>query len=159
MVLFLPVPPRAESSSLLIKQIADAVGRLVNSELKRADLTFAQICLIMELGDAGGQLTLKELERRFKVAQPTIVGIVQRLEAKGLVAKSAGPEDCRVKVATLTPLGARCQVSHTQTVQAFEEHLVAPLNGAERLELVRLLRLVRDGICDEDDKEESPNDE
>ena len=70
---------------LLIKQIHDAIGKHVNNELREKELTLSQVRVLMELGDnSGGAMPLKELERRLHVAQPTVVGIVHRLEEKGV---------------------------------------------------------------------------
>lgn len=132
---------------VLIKQIDDAVGRRANRALGRDGLTLSQARMVMELGDAPAGVPLKELERRFRVAQPTIVGIVQRLEVKGLVEKVAEPHDNRVKIVRLTKAGQAYREATIDAITDMEATLLAPLDADERPEFRRMLRLVRDGIC------------
>ena len=71
---------------LLIKRIDDAIGKTVNKELKEKDATFSQMHMLWALKNTkGGTLTLKELEKFLRLAQPTTLGIAKRLEEKGFV--------------------------------------------------------------------------
>ncbi len=66
---------------LLFKQIHDELEKCLNNSLRSRDLTLAQVGILMELRyTPEKQMSLKELERRFHVAQSTAAGIVSRLE-------------------------------------------------------------------------------
>ncbi len=70
----------------LIKQIHDGLEKQANNSLRSQDLTMSQVGVLIELRfSLEKQMTLKELERRLHVAQPTAAGIVARLEQKGFV--------------------------------------------------------------------------
>ncbi len=138
---------KRESCGLLIKQIHDAVGKHVNNMLREKDLTLAQVRVLMELGNSGGAaVPLKTLERRFHVAQPTVVGVVRRLEAKGLVEGFPDPEDSRVKLVRLTPEGDKFREDNMRAIEETEKRLLSNLTEAEQRELLRMLRTVYDNI-------------
>lgn len=50
--------------------------------------------------------SFKELEKSFGVSQPTMVGILSRLEQKGMVEVLADSKDKRIRRAHLTGVGA-----------------------------------------------------
>ncbi len=74
--------------------------------MRAQDLTFAQLDALLELNAAPEkQYSLKELEQRLHLAQSTTVGIIARLEQKGLVERFGDPADRRVKLVRITPAG------------------------------------------------------
>ena len=74
------------SCGMLIKQINDSMRKQVNNHLRSCDLTMAQVGVLLELRkNTDQQMTLKELERSFRVAQSTAAGLVSRLEQKNFV--------------------------------------------------------------------------
>ena len=132
---------------LLIKQIHDAVGKHVNNELRERDLTLTQVRVLMELGeDGGGAMPLKELERRFHVAQPTVVGIVRRLEEKRLIQGFTAPEDNRVKLVKLTLEGKTFRETNICAIEEMEKRLLSRLTEAEQRDFLRMLRTVYDSV-------------
>ena len=136
-----------DTCGILIKKIHDAVCRHVNNALREKGLTLAQVRVLMELGaDGGTAKPLKELERRFHVAQPTVAGVVHRLEAKGLVRSCSNPEDNRVKLVRLTPEGEVFRNSNMREIEEMEKRLVKHLTEREQQELLRLLHSVYDNI-------------
>lgn len=136
-----------DTCGMLIKQIHDAVGKQANNELREKDLTLSQVRILMELGDDGeGAKSLKELERRFHVSQPTIVGIVRRLEEKGLVQGFTAPEDNRVKLVNLTPDGEKFRETNIRAIEEMEKRLLSRLTETEQLDFLLMLRTVYDSI-------------
>jgi len=136
-----------DTCGLLIKKIHDAVGRHVNNALRERGLTLAQVRVLMELRkDEGTAKPLKELERRFHVAQPTVAGVVHRLEAKGLVRSCSDPEDSRVKLVHLTPEGEKFLNANMREIEEMEKRLVKHLTETEQQELLRMLHTVYDNV-------------
>ncbi len=96
-----------ERCEFLIKQVHDAVGRVLNNSLRESGLTHVQLGVLIALNKSDGKrLRLKEIEKIFKVSQPTVVGVVDRLEEKGFVRTLRDPEDRRVRLAELTEKGS-----------------------------------------------------
>ena len=78
--------PNTIPSGQLIKLLHDRLERHANNTLRGKDLTMMQVAVLMELQEAEQkQRSMKELERKFCVAQSTVAGIISRLEQKGFV--------------------------------------------------------------------------
>ncbi len=136
-----------DSCGLLIKQIHDAVGRYANNALREKGLTLAQVRVLMELGAGdGAPKPLKELERRFRVAQPTVLGVVRRLEAKGLVQGFTDPQDSRVKLVKLTAEGDKLRRTNIREIEQMEERLLGHMTEVEQKDFLRLLHRAYDNI-------------
>ena len=96
-------------SGQLIKLLHDRLEKQANNTLRRKDLTMMQISVLMELQNAERkQHSMKELERKFCVAQSTVAGIISRLEQKGFVEAFGDASDKRVKVVHITSAGEAC---------------------------------------------------
>jgi DNA-binding MarR family transcriptional regulator len=68
-----------------------------------------------------------------------VTGLVDRLESRGLVQRSPSEEDRRVKVLSLTPLGARLRAALLERMTE-EPPTLTRLSPAEQRALVRILR-------------------
>lgn len=134
----------AESCSLQIKQINDAIEKYANSKLRENDLSLTQSAVLIELNETeDGIRSLKWLERRFNVAQPTMLGIVNRLEQKGLVTTFQSPDDKRMKIVRLTETGReKCACGYTY-MNKTEYYLLKALTEEERQEFKRLLEKIK----------------
>lgn len=131
----------------LIKQIHDAIDKHVNNELHQKNLTLAQARVLIELDeDYGCAKPLKELERCFHVAQPTVVGLVRRLEEKGFVEGFIDPKDNRVKLVKLTLEGEKFLETTKLEIEEIEKQLLTNLTQAEQQNLLRALSTVYDNI-------------
>ncbi len=70
------------------------------------DLTVPQADVIFSLGNTDG-LTCKEIGERTLITKGTLTGILDRLEAKGLIRRLPSASDRRSTVIELTPSGKR----------------------------------------------------
>lgn len=123
-----------------LKLIYDCIQKHANSDLTEVDLTFSQHRTIMYLAHKEGHMAeLKELEREFRVSQPTVAGIAQRLEIKGYVEAMAHPTDRRVKLIRLTPLGLGLEEKSRRKMVRRNREMVEGLSPQELEELERLL--------------------
>lgn len=126
-----------------IKKINDMLEKGYNHRLQEQDLTFSQHHVLVYLKHQEDQTArLKELEKHFNVAQPTMAGIVVRLESKGLVRSSVLPDDRRVKVVTLTESGSELLHESFLSMKKGEQMLVSKLSNEEAEELGRLLDIL-----------------
>ena len=122
-----------------------AFERISDAHIRRSGLTSPQFDIVATLGNTPG-LPFKELGSRTLIAKGTLTGVVDRLEARGLVERVASPEDGRSTIVRLTPAGDR--LFH----QVFEPHLVflAPafesLPECGRQELEKRLRQLREAL-------------
>lgn len=129
-----------EMYGVFIKQIHDELERQINNQLRSEDLTMAQVGTLVILNRTSeSRMPLKELERKLHVAQSTALGIVSRLERKGLVECFGDPADRRVKMVQITDNGIHCCHMAVRHVKMAEEHLLAGLTDEERAVFYTLL--------------------
>ncbi len=125
---------------LIIKQINDALHKLANNELKANDTTFSQIRMLRTLENSeGGTLTLKELEKSLRIAQPTTLGIAKRLEQKGLVEGRFDSADKRIKYIRLLKKGEKICLKTKAHMDETEGKLLKGLTQGEKTLLHELL--------------------
>lgn len=70
----------------------------------------------------------------------TIGGVVDRLEAKGLVWRTVSAEDRRARLLQATPAGVAQLAAVRPTVEALQAQILAPLTDAERATFAALAR-------------------
>ena len=70
----------------------------------------------------------------------TIAGVIDRLEARGLLLRSASADDRRVRLGTLTDDGQATLAALLPDMQRAQERMLAPLPKPERAEFMRMLR-------------------
>lgn len=70
----------------------------------------------------------------------TMGGVVDRLEAKGLLRREVSAQDRRARLLHLTPEGARLLAASRPLVEALQADILAPLTPAERQSFVALAR-------------------
>lgn len=100
---------RDKDHGLLIKQIHNKLEKSANNMLREKGLTMMQMEVLGALNQTPEkQLSMKELERYFQVAQSTVAGLISRLEQKGLVEAVGDRKDRRVKLAHITAAGEAC---------------------------------------------------
>ena len=99
------------------------------------DLSFAQAMALRELDQP---LPMRDLADRLCCDASNVTGIVDRLEARGVVERQVVPGDRRVKRLVLTEEGRRLWQAHHDRVLA-DVPLVAGLSAEERIALYELL--------------------
>ena len=125
---------------LLIKQLHDLMEKTANEQLREKDITFSQLRILSYINECDGNMaTLKDIEKHFLIAQPTVVGLIKRLHSKGFVSVCTEDTDRRVKNAFLTEKGAAYCVEVGQRQEEMRQRLTRNLSLEETAELYRLL--------------------
>ncbi len=132
---------------LRVKQLHDALEKQANNSLREDDITMMQIAVLLAISRADEQcMTMKELEKHFSVAQPTMAGIVKRLIDKALLEQLANPEDKRVKIVRITAKGTKACSRAATSMDTAEERLLKGFTADEAESLDRLLTKALDNI-------------
>ncbi len=84
----------------------------------------------------------RSLARSIGFDTSTIAGVVDRLEARGLLQRSASPDDRRVRLLTLTPEGQALLDEVTPGMQRAQLRMLAPLPKEQRADFMRMLRVL-----------------
>ena len=136
-----------DSCCIRIRQINNALEKYANNLIRGTDMTVQQSFVLIETDTAEGkERSLKWLEHRFHVSQPTMVGIVKRLEKKGLVETYPCPGDRRMKMVRATRAGSeksRCGYAYMNQT---EEILLRSLTSGEQNEFRRLLKKIQESL-------------
>ena len=132
----------------VIRELArcyQAFQRASDAHIRRSGLTPPQFDIVVTLGNTPG-LSFKELGSRTLITKGTLTGVVDRLEARGLVERMNCPEDGRSTLVRLTQEGDRV------FRQVFEPHLafLAPafesMPECGRKELEKRLKQLREAL-------------
>jgi DNA-binding MarR family transcriptional regulator len=135
--------PRTETLGALA--VADkTVSGLLERAFEQVGLSHAQVKalgIIRHLGDTGAQMRV--IAMACNVTPRTTTGVIDGLEAAGLVERVPDPHDRRAVIARLTPEGERRLEAAIALQMQVSERLLAGLDDEEREQLRHLcLRLV-----------------
>lgn len=126
--------------SILIKKSSLTFDKLSNQLLTPYDLTSSQFKILMVLYHApGDSVRQADIESKFSMTNPTVTGLVQKLEGKDLVKRVPHPKDKRSKVLVLTERAMDMKDELLALADSLEQQMTAKLTGAERERLASLL--------------------
>lgn len=142
-------PPIACSGStlgLLFRQVRDAMWAQMERELAAAghELTFSQYITLKKLADGTAGVT--DLARAAELNPGAMTRLLDRLEARGLVARVADPSDRRALNIHLTDAGVTIWQDINKCGQRVREQALSGMSDLERETLTRLLEQVRDNL-------------
>lgn len=133
----------------LIKCIDKTIVNEINKELEKYDITAVQqeILAYLYFSKNQGPVYQKDIEHYLRLSNPTVAGIVKRLESKKMINRFPAKEDGRFKCLVLTEKGEEV-VLETLSIgpNKIEGYLTKGLNQEERKELVTLLNKVLKSI-------------
>jgi len=113
---------------------------MVEVALQPHGLSLPQFHLLGALKSGGGVLSTGEIARIMLRASQTITGLVDRLEAQGLVERQVDRHDRRKANVRITPLGERRLAEAQPTANHLAESIVSPLTGEELRDLEAKMR-------------------
>ncbi len=109
-------------------------------------LTPSQYNVLRILRGEGAPLPILEIADRTVTVVPGITGLIDRLEAAGLVKRARCDEDRRVVYVALTSKASKLLAKLDQPVVDLHKRLMGHLSRTEVNELTRLLDKVRSGL-------------
>ena len=87
-------------------QCYQAFERYSATHIQTLELTPPQFDVVATLGNTKG-MTFRELGERTLITKGTLTGVIDRLEAKGVVVRESCPDDGRSTLVSLTRLGEK----------------------------------------------------
>lgn len=103
------------------------------------DLTAVQFAALDGVADQPG-IDQASLAAAIGYDRATIGGVVDRLEAKGLVSRVVSPQDRRARLLHLSAAGQQLLARCRPLVQDLQAEILGPLSAAERAAFVALAR-------------------
>ena len=121
-----------------LQQIAVAIFL---QETEATGVTPVQFAVLQTVANTPGT-DQRTLARAIGFDTSTIAGVVDRLEARGLLQRSASPDDRRVRLLSLTRAGQALLDDVTPGMQRAQARMLAPLPKDQRAEFMRMLRVL-----------------
>jgi len=106
-----------------------------------AELTPGQFG-VMALIDANPGLSQTRLGEILGIDRSTVVGVIDKLEGRGLVERAAHPQDRRAHALQLSPPGAKRFRELARRVRSHEARIAKRLSAPERQLLIALLQRI-----------------
>jgi DNA-binding MarR family transcriptional regulator len=119
-----------------LQQIAVAIFL---QETEAHGLTPVQYAAISKVGLTPG-VDQRTLARSIGLDTSTMAGVIDRLEARGLLQRQASAEDRRVRLLSLTDEGRNLLQAVEPDMLKAQERILEPLRPTERDEFMRMLR-------------------
>ena len=111
----------------------------VETRLADVGLSLAKLAALHRLSEAGESLPLGQLADRLSCVKSNVTQLVDRLEADGLVNRTADPNDRRSRLAVLTDAGKAAYVKGSEIKMQIERELFGVLTPSETETLHELL--------------------
>lgn len=125
--------------SVLVKKSSLLFDKYSNQLLAKQDLTASQFKIMLALYHSDQSICQSDIEAKFNMTNPTVTGLVQKLEAKGLLTRVVKEEDRRVKQLVLTQQALDRKEEMLSIERYLEEMMTKNLNDDEKEQLCKLL--------------------
>ncbi|WP_413084431.1 MarR family winged helix-turn-helix transcriptional regulator [Tepidimonas sp.] len=126
------------------RRAALAIIAQVLPELQPYDLRVVEFSVLTVVAHNPG-ITSRQVCAALDILPPNLVGLLRKLEQRGLIHKRAHPSDRRAQGLYVTDAGAQVQRAAQHAVAAVEQRALPHLSAAERATLIALLRRVYQG--------------
>ena len=137
------VPHRTISDNVMIalRKIIQAIDLNSKKLVKRVGLTGPQLVILQEISNIG-KATSGEIARAVSLSQPTVTGILERMEKRGLLTRQRSRHDKRRIMVSITengrnvlkdapPLMQEAFVERFSSLQEWEQNMI--LSALQRL--------------------------
>ena len=130
---------------LNLMRTADALARGVDDILKLAGLSQTQYNILRILKGAGDQgLCCREVGERMITRDPDITRLLDRIERRGLVARSRDSRDRRVITARITATGQKLLKDLDASLTEYNRKLLSHMDKDDLGKFVELLEIARE---------------
>jgi len=133
----------------LLLRTSDRFQTSMTRFFRKYGLTPSQYNVLRILRGEGKPLPCLEIAGRLIAAVPGITGLLDRLEAAGLIRRQRSSEDRRVVFAAITPQGLQLLARLDKPLEDQHKRLIGHLSRTELTELSRLLEKARESLAEE----------
>jgi len=132
---------RIEMAGHLIRRLHQQSTQVFQAQTQAAglDMTSVQFAALDAIARQPG-IDQASLAETISFDRATIGGVIDRLEAKGLVTREVSSQDRRARLLHLTRPGMRLLATSRPVVEALQADILAPLSASERAAFLALAR-------------------
>ena len=134
-------------AAFLFRQIRRKFGKNCNHNLDELDLTHSQAHTLMFLiRSQNKEINQKDIEKEFSLSNPTVTGILKRLEAKGFITRTVSVADNRYKTIGITQKSRDIEAKVINNIEKAHDRLFENLTDDEILCATKIFRKMLDNI-------------
>lgn len=124
-----------------IRRLHQISVALFSQEMGEVGITPVQYAILQMVHNQPG-FDQRTLAGNIALDTSTTAGVVDRLEARGLLTRNASPSDRRVRLLALTPAGEQLLLDSIPRMEQAQQLILAPLSPAQQTEFMHLLHLL-----------------
>lgn len=125
---------------MLMKQLQNNIINHMDRQLKYLDLTASQFDIILFLiSNDDKEINQKDIENEFNLKNPTVTGLLKRLEMKGFVKRYANEHDGRYKRIVLTEKSQFLRDSINDSISEYSRIFFKGITDKEKSALIDIL--------------------
>ena len=130
-----------------VKIINNMLDSKANRDFRKWDLTCSQHAIIAYLFDHQSvETTQRDLEETFSLKNPTVTGLLNLLENKGMIQRVTNPKDRRSNIIKLTEKSLALEKQLTASRKMAEEAILKGFTPDEKQQLESFMRRLMDNI-------------
>ena len=131
---------------VLMKKICTFLVADINKVLKEYDITKSQMDVLRYITRQEKEVSQRDIEEFFGITNPTVSGIVKRLEHKELIHRKNSPTDARIKYIYKTKKADELLETLKQIINEKEKQISRGLTGQEIEQLYDVLNRILKNI-------------
>jgi DNA-binding MarR family transcriptional regulator len=136
---------QSHSSSALLSHLARLIRMASATELGLLGLRPRHFVALTVMRENGGVTGQQELATELGIDRTNLVGLLNELEAEGLILRRRAPEDRRRHIVELTPAGGERLAAAEAAIGAAEDEVLGALSDRQREQLFVLLQQANAG--------------
>lgn len=122
----------------LVRRVQQISSVLFAEETAGFEITSVQFALLFAI-QATPDVDATRLSHLVAFDRSTLGDVLERMESKAWMVRSATASDRRVKLLRVTPMGEKLLEQVRPAVERVQERLLAPLSMSDRTTMIRLL--------------------
>lgn len=124
----------------LMKSLENELVNKFNTKIKELNLTSSQFDIIIFLmANDDREINQKDIEHQFNLKNPTVTGLLKRLEAKGFVERYTSEHDARYKRIVLTDKVRRIKKLMHNSLSERAGNLLENVTEEEKVTFIKVL--------------------
>jgi DNA-binding MarR family transcriptional regulator len=133
-------PKQSHRSSALLSHLARLIRMASEQELEPLGLRPRHLVALTVMRETGGVTGQQELAAELGVDRTNLVGLLNELEAEGLILRRRAPQDRRRHIVELTAAGEERLAAAEAAIGAAEDEILGALSDRQREQLFDLLQ-------------------
>ena len=148
------MPRKKGHLGFYFRSISNCIDKYFNNELKTLGLTKSQLDVLAFLSRHQDEpIIQRDIVNYFHISNPTVTGILNRLEQKGYIVRRQSEKDKRIHHIVCTFDAKKLQHLFCTTAQNMENLLTKDFSAEEKEQLRAMLERIRNNVIEEEKEE------